>query len=76
MMTFSKTARTAKDGTLSVAIPTGIPDSEVNVVVVVDTPSALTDEWPEAYFADTFGSIAEADLQRPPQGVLEERLPL
>ena len=79
MITFPAKARTDAEGTLSLAIPTGLPDAEVDVVVVVEaagrdmTPS---DEWPEGYFAQHFGSLRDAGLERPPQGQLQERLRL
>ena len=77
MITFPKKARTDKDGTLSLAIATGLPDSEVDVVVVVDAARAApVDEWPEGYFAETFGSLRDAGLERPAQGGFEERLTL
>ena len=78
MITFPKRTRTDKEGTLSLAIATGLPDSEVEVVVVVEpanqAKTAPADEWPEGYFAETFGSLRDAGLERPPQGELPERL--
>ena len=69
--------RTDKDGTLSLAIATGLPDSEVDVIVVVEpVGTAAPSEWPEGYFAETFGSLRDAGLERPPQGDLSERLVL
>jgi hypothetical protein len=80
MMTFPAKARTGADGTLSLAIPTGLPDAEVDVVVVVEAAGrhvpVPSDEWPEGYFARHFGSLRDAGLERPPQGQLQERLRL
>jgi hypothetical protein len=84
MMTFPTKARTDKDGRLSISIPTGMRDSEVDVLVVVDPAvpeSAIgqklpANDWPESYFAETFGSLHDAGLERPPQGELPERLPI
>lgn len=80
MITFPQKARTDKDGTLSLAIATGMPDSEVDVVVVVQAAghgsAAPADEWPQGYFAETFGSLRDAGLERPSQGELPERLTL
>jgi hypothetical protein len=36
MFTFPAKGKTAADGTLSLVIPTGLPDAEVDVVVVVE----------------------------------------
>ena len=70
MITFPKKARTDKDGTLSLAIATGLPDSDVEVLVVVEAAqsTATPNEWPEGYFAENFGSLRDAGLERPPQG--------
>ena len=74
MITFPTKARTDADGTLSLAIPTGLPDAEVDVVVVVEATgrdtSMPSDDWPEGYFAQHFGSLRDAGLERPPQGQL------
>jgi len=78
MTTFPKKARTDKNGTLSLAIATGLPDSDLEVVVAVEPAgqgtAAPADEWPERYFAEAFGSLRDAGLERPPQGQLQERL--
>jgi hypothetical protein len=80
MITFPTKARTDSEGTLSLAIPTGLPDADVDVVVVVeavDKDKAIpADEWPAGYFAETFGSLRDTGLERPQQGQFEERLPL
>jgi hypothetical protein len=55
-------------------------DAEVEVLVVVEAAgreSAVSgNEWPEGYFAETFGSLRDAGLERPPQGPLQDRQPL
>lgn len=80
MITFPAKARTDAEGTLSLAIPTGLPDVEVDVVVVVEAAgrdmTMPSDKWPEGYFAQHFGSLRDAGLERPPQGQLQERLRL
>lgn len=80
MITFPAKARTDADGTLSLAIPTGLRDAEVEVLVVVEAAGremgVPADEWPEGYFAETFGSLRDGGLERPPQGQLQERLPI
>jgi hypothetical protein len=79
MITFPAKARTDADGTLSLAIPTGLPDAEFDVVVVLEAAAretVPTDEWPEEYFVRHFGSLRDAGLERPPQGQLQERLRL
>ena len=80
MITFPAKARADADGTLSLAIPTGVPDAEYDVVVVLEAAGKDTtvppDEWPKGYFARHFGSLRDAGLERPPQGQLEERVRL
>jgi hypothetical protein len=80
MITFPAKARTDSEGTLSLAIPTGIPDAELDVLVVVKTTAhegvAPSAEWPDGYFERNFGSLRDAGLERPPQGRLQERFRL
>ena len=80
MITFPTKARTDADGALSLAIPTGLRDAEVEVVVVVESAgrekAVGANEWPEGYFAETFGSLRDFGLERPPQGQLPDRPPL
>jgi hypothetical protein len=61
--TFPAKAGTDGEGTLSLAIPTGLPDAEVDVVVVVEpTGQRPADRWPERYSEQHFGSLREAGL--------------
>lgn len=80
MITFPAKVRTDAEGTLSLAIPTGLRNAEVDVLVVVETAGRETslhpDEWPEGYFTQLFGSLRDAGLERPPQGELPDRLHL
>ena len=80
MHTFPAKARTASDGTLTLAIPTCLPDADVDVLVVFDVvsePAAkLVDPahgWPVGYFEEYFGALRGEGIVRPPQGVIEER---
>jgi len=79
MYTFPAKARTATDGTLSLAIPTGLPDADVEVLVVFDVvpPAAkridLALGWPPGYFDEYFGALRNEGLVRHPQGQIEER---
>jgi hypothetical protein len=83
MHTFPAKARTANDGTLSLAIPTGLPDADVDVLVVLDVvsepaanaPNAreAVRRWPAGYFEEYFGALRGEGLVRHFQGVIEER---
>jgi hypothetical protein len=80
MIAFPAKARTDSEGTLSLTIPIGVPNAEVNVVVVVDASlsngDAPSDAWPDGYFQRHFGSLRDSGLERPPQGELPDRLHL
>lgn len=80
MLTIPAKSRTTADGTLLLEVPTGIPDAEVEVVIVIEPVQhsggdASKDEWPEGYF-EMFATPPEVELERPPQGELQERLPI
>jgi hypothetical protein len=81
VLTIPAKTRTSEDGTLSLEVSTGIPDAEVDVLIVIETvrpgdnSNALVAEWPQGYF-DLFGSLRDVNLERPPQGELQDRLPL
>jgi hypothetical protein len=81
VLTIPAKARTAEDGTLSLEVPTGIPDTEVDVLIIVeavrpcDNSSSPAAEWPKGFF-ELFESLREVNLERPPQGELQNRQPL
>ena len=75
MMTIPIKARIQPDGMLDRRLPTGLPESEVEVVVVIQ-PAESNSTWPEGFFEKTFGAFAEAPIERPPQGEFEVREPL
>jgi hypothetical protein len=73
MTSFSVKTRLKPDGTLQVTIPTGLPEADVDVLVVVrplDPGSekvAQSSSWPEDFFDKTYGCLAEEPLVREPQ---------
>lgn len=73
MVSFSVKTRLMPDGTLQVAIPTGLPEADVDVLVIVNplagrgTRSTTSGSWPEEYFDKTYGCLAEDPLARGPQ---------
>jgi len=77
MQTIRVLEKTGKDGTLHLDIPLGKPESEFEVVVVVQPAQASANGgtatergWPAGYFDDTYGSITDESFTRPPQGDL------
>lgn len=68
------------DGTLELRVATDLPESDVDVVVVVnpirsETEKATPSErgWPPDYFERTAGCLASDPIQRWPQGGYEIR---
>ena len=81
MQTIRTLEKTGKDGTLRMRIPLGKPETEYEVVVVVQpTDVSVTATWPDergwppGYFDRTFGSITDETFERPPQGELPRPL--
>ena len=75
MFTFPAKARTATDGTLILAVPTGLPDADLEVLVVFEPsdPSRALAQWPSGFFEKYFGALAGEGFERPPQGEPEVR---
>ena len=79
MTSFSIKTRLKPDGTLQVAIPTGLPEADVDVLVVVRPLDAgggkvaQKSSWPEEFFDKTYGCLAEDPLVREPQLQQEAR---
>lgn len=76
MQTLRVTERTGTDGVLRVSIPLGKPETNFEVVLVIQPqraePSLETPDeraWPPGYF-DLAGSIDDETFVRPPQGEL------
>ena len=73
-------SRTGADGTLSLSLPCGMPDTEVDVLVVVQPsgrnglqPIGDPDEW-KRRLRETAGSIQDPSFVRHDQGVFERRI--
>jgi hypothetical protein len=79
MVSFCVNTRIGPDGSLQVAIPTGLPETDVEVLVVVQPVEAQGDEgratgsWPRGFFETTFGCLAEDPLLHEPQFQPEAR---
>lgn len=77
MTSFSVKTRVKPDGTLQVAVATGLPESDVDVLLVVrpfDAGSGKgANSWPDEFFEQTYGCLAEDPLVRPPQLLQETR---
>jgi hypothetical protein len=83
MQTMRISERAGGDGMLHLEIPTGQPDAEYEVVIVLQ-PRGITNAadaqealgWPTGYFEKTFGSITDDSFVRPPQGELPKAVTL
>jgi hypothetical protein len=79
VVSFFVKSRVGPDGSLRVAIPTGLAESDVEVLIVVQpvldqrNGALATNSWPERYFETTFGCQAEDPLTREPKLQLEPR---
>ena len=73
MVTIPIKTRLQANGTLSLSVPTGLPESDVEVVVIVQPVSDSVAAWPKGFFEQTYGAFAEHPLERAPQGEFEAR---
>ncbi len=77
MITFPAKGRTSSDGSLSLSIPIGLPDTDVEVlVVVVPREPTSSVEWPAGFFETYAGALADLCFERPGQGEHQDREPL
>ena len=73
MAAFTVKTRVKPDGTVQVAVPTGLPETDVDVLVLIRPRKAgeenvpATGSWPEGFFDKTYGCLAEDPLVRQPQ---------
>lgn len=74
MLSIKTTAHVGPDGTLTLAVPTPLRETDVEVMVVVQ-PVAPPNErgWPPGFFEATFGSLKDDPIERGPQGEYEVR---
>ena len=65
------------DGYLRVNIPTNIKEKHVDVFVIYDvqndTNGVETSNWPDNYFAETYGCLSSDPIKRQSQGKYPER---
>jgi hypothetical protein len=79
MTSISVKTRVRPDGTLQVAVSTGLPESDVEVLLVIrpanpgSANAGTAHPWPVNFFDTTFGSLADDPLVRPPELNYEAR---
>ena len=65
--------------TTPIHVPADVPDGEHEIVIAMhSTPAPLVSyaAWPAGFFEQTYGALADLPLERPDQGVLDERDPI
>lgn len=73
MVTIPLKTRLKPDGTLNLEIATGLPESDVDVVVTVQPVSSEPAAWPAGFFPETYGAFSDSPLERPPQPEMDQR---
>ena len=79
MVSFSMKTRVRPDGKLRVDVSIGLPESDVDVLVVVrpianhSEAASPTGSWPKGFFDRTFGCLAEDPIFRGPNLQQESR---
>ena len=77
METHRTLGKVGSDGVLHLDIPVGAPNSEFEVLVVLQptAPATRPEElgWPPGYFERTAGSIPDPTFRRHDQGDFEKR---
>lgn len=73
-------SKVGADGVLTLQVPTGIQNAELEVLVIIQpvqqTVAPEASEglgWPPGFFEQTYGSFHDAPLERPEQGSYEIR---
>ena len=76
MVTIAAKGRVSRDGTLDLRVTTGLPETDVDVLLVLeplvskDAQTASSKAaWPEGFFERTFGSLRDTPIacEPPPQ---------
>jgi len=73
MVTIPVKTRLQADGILSLRVATGLPETDVEVVVVVQPLKAGTNMWSKNFFEETYGAFAEDPIERGTQGTFDDR---
>lgn len=80
MVTISAKGRVKGDGTLDLHVTTGLPETDVEVLLVLEPlvfkdeeTAARTGGWPEGYFDKTFGCLQENPISYEPPPPFEIR---
>lgn len=73
MKTIQVKSRIGKDGLLSLNIPTDEKETDVEVLIVIETKNDASHTWNDGFFDETFGCFNESPITRPAQGDMDTR---
>jgi len=73
MITIPIRTRLEPNGVLSLRVPTGLPEAEVDVVLMVQPVTPHMEAWPKGFFDETYGASADEPIERGGQGEFEGR---
>jgi hypothetical protein len=65
--------------TAPIHVPDDVPDGDHEIVIALHStaaPALAAETWPAGFFETTYGALADLPIERPDQGVLEERDPI
>lgn len=78
MQTITLRARSSPDGMVRLEVPTNIPESEIEIVLVIQpiaTKAVDAMGYPIGYFEETYGSFADDPLERNQPAAIDTREP-
>ncbi|MBV8708457.1 MAG: hypothetical protein JO182_03880 [Acidobacteriaceae bacterium] len=73
MMAIPIKTRLDPDGALNLHVPIGLPEADVEVVVVIQPVPPRVEAWPSNFFDETYGAFADSPIERGSQGKFSER---
>ncbi len=76
MQSIKVQAHIGGDGLLKLELPTGLSDTDLEVLVVIqplNSKPAVKADWPADFFDQTYGMFKDDPLERLPQGDYEVR---
>ena len=76
MVTIAAKGRVGRDGTLDLRVTTGLPETDVEVLLVLEPTPSSKPGWPEGFFERTFGSLRDNPIacEPPPQFEVRQEL--
>lgn len=73
MITIPVKTRLEANGILNLRLPTGLPETDVEVLVVVQPVETRANGWPKDFFQETYGVFADHPIERGNEAAFEGR---